>query len=342
MWELVTYFWALCFRHLGFGVYLIPGGVPSIRAPPLTPDPPAVVVLGVFIVLMIVPGLGVQTGSQVQALHQNLQFCRSQTRAPSGGVQPLFLASGRTFTHGCEVLRPQVSHQEVQEEALLRQRAADDAPALQGVKQHAAQHRTRFLVLLRRGRVDLRHDVTRRHAALVTTDREKGRIQEEVQTKTAFRAHLCAVGPVVVVELVDQHRQAAQVHALVSVAPVRVCELVYEGAGPLSPQALLHRRADQDGRGEVEQTPGSENRELGQAHGGGPLSGAAPSDPEDRLVAQQLVQGPEEVTLFTRRNRDSIIKGEFFKNGVNLCLFFLPKTPEANEGFDHWWKPSKT
>lgn len=39
------------------------------------------VVIGVFIVPVVVPSLVIQTGSQVQALHQNLQICASQTQA---------------------------------------------------------------------------------------------------------------------------------------------------------------------------------------------------------------------------------------------------------------------
>lgn len=71
-----------------FFFYLIPGGVPFICAPLLTPallSQTAMVVLGVFIVLVVVSSLVIQSGSQVQALHENLQICASQTQQVLSG-----------------------------------------------------------------------------------------------------------------------------------------------------------------------------------------------------------------------------------------------------------------
>lgn len=60
-------------------------------------------------------------------------------------------------------------------------------------------------------------------------------------------AHLDAVGLVVVVEVVDQHRESVQVHVVVAVVLLRVGEFVYEGVGFGAPLALLRCRADQVG-----------------------------------------------------------------------------------------------
>lgn len=76
-----------CCRNLTyiFVFYLIPGRVSVICARLLTPAllshaHTAMVVIGVFIVPVVVPSLVIQTGSQVQALHQNLQICASRTQ----------------------------------------------------------------------------------------------------------------------------------------------------------------------------------------------------------------------------------------------------------------------
>lgn len=89
-----------------------------------------------------------------------------------------------------------------------------------------------------------------------------------------------------VVELVDQHRESTQVHVVVSVVLPRVCEFVCEDVGSVSPLAQLRCRADQVGWGEVQQTPGSKNRELWHAHADIFLSIFAS---KDDLVADQLV-----------------------------------------------------
>lgn len=63
-------------------MYLIPGCVSYIRAPLLTPallcqSQGAMVVTGVFVVLVVVPTLAIRR-SQAQTLHENLQICTRQ------------------------------------------------------------------------------------------------------------------------------------------------------------------------------------------------------------------------------------------------------------------------
>jgi len=60
----------------------------------------------------------------------------------------LCVSEGHLFTLDGEVLRPQTVHDVIQEEALLRQGAANEAVTLQGVIQDAAQNCTHFLSLV--------------------------------------------------------------------------------------------------------------------------------------------------------------------------------------------------
>lgn len=114
-----------------------------------------------------------------------------------------------------------------------------------------------------------------------------------------------------VVELVDQHRESIQAHVImvVSVVLLRVCELVYEEVGLGAPLVLLRCRTDQVGGGEVEQTAGSKNRELRHGDADIFLSVSTSSISEGDLVADQLVNGLDQVTLFTKtpKNTDQII-----------------------------------
>lgn len=247
----------------------------------------------------------------------------------------LCFSSWRTFTLGSEVLRPQEPHGVVQEKALLGQRAADDASAFQGVKEHAAQDSTSFLYLLWRWCVDLSHDVTSCYAFLVTmettrkwvlevsfacvrwwpdvrssTDDPGGFLffsySEETSSLTLFSpakswsyrlvpiwAHLHVQRLVVVVELVDQQCESIQVHVVVSAVLFCVCELVYEALGLVSPLALCGCRTDPVGWWEVQQTPGSKNRELGHVHADSFLCIFTSNIFEADLVADQLVNGLE-------------------------------------------------
>lgn len=104
----------------------------------------------------------------------------------------------------------------------------------------------------------------------------------------------------------DQHQESIQVHVLVSRLLLRVCEFVYEGVGPVSPLALLRRCADQVGGGEVQEAPSGKNGELRHAHGD--ICGSRISDGE--LAADQLVNGPKEVTLFTENMEKPTLIGQ--------------------------------
>lgn len=95
------------------------------------------------------------------------------------------------------------------------------------------------------------------------------------------------------VELVDQQGESVQVHVVVSAVLLRVCEFVYEAVGLVSPLAPLRCLADRVGRGEVEQTPGSEKRELRHAHADVCRSVGTSSISDGDLVADQLVKGFE-------------------------------------------------
>lgn len=122
-------------------------------------------------------------------------------------------------------------------------------------------------------------------------------------------AHLRVQRLVVVVELVDQHRESIQVHVVVSAVLLCVCEFVYEAVGLLSPPARRGCRTDWVGWWEVQQTPGSKNRELGHVHADVIFCIFTSNICEDDVVADQLVNGLEKVTLFTKdtKNREPII-----------------------------------
>lgn len=72
--------------------HLLPAGVRSIPAPLLTQSRSTVVVIGVLVVLVVVGGLF----PQIQALHEKLQICTTQTqpaleeKALPGRVYPCF------------------------------------------------------------------------------------------------------------------------------------------------------------------------------------------------------------------------------------------------------------
>lgn len=135
--------------------------------------------------------------------------------------------------------------------------------------------------------------------------------QQRAGDSVSYRCVCCVQRLVVVVELVDQHRESIQAHVVmvVSVVLLRVCELVYEEVGLGAPLVLLRCRADQVGWGEVEQTAGSKNRELRHGDAEIFLSVFTSSISEGDLVADQLVNGLDQVTLFTKtpKNTDQII-----------------------------------
>lgn len=56
--------------------HLVPAGVPFIPALPLTQSRSAVVVIGVLVVVVVVGG----PLPQIQALHEKLQICTTQTQ----------------------------------------------------------------------------------------------------------------------------------------------------------------------------------------------------------------------------------------------------------------------
>lgn len=128
----------------------------------------------------------------------------------------------------------------------------------------------------------------------------------------------------------DQHQESVQVHVLVSRLLLRVCEFVYEGVGSVSPLALLCCCADQVGRGDVQEAPSSKNGELRHAYGDIRRSVCTSGISGGGLGADQLVDGVEEVTLFTKNIEKPTLISQQLLHFTSRTSSFCSRPSETN------------